>query len=218
MRCDPRRAYEDLVKPSDGPISRHINRRVSVRITCFLVNHGVTPTPNKLTIIIALIGLSIALLPPVSPVTAGILVELVSILDGVDGELARLTGRTTVLGGFLDSLLDRIVDAVIISSTVLLTAKIIGSVTAYLLLSWLLTSSLLVSYIHSRGEAIGVDPRRTGPRIYAGRDVRLFLIALALIIQPLSPTAFLALLIFLAAHSTTYIIVKAVAVAGSLEA
>jgi len=45
---------------------------------------------------------------------AGILVQLASIVDGVDGELARARNMASPVGAFLDSLLDRIADAFVI--------------------------------------------------------------------------------------------------------
>jgi len=40
-------------------------------------------------------------------IVAGLLVQLSSIVDGIDGSLARLKGMTSEFGGFLDSVLDR---------------------------------------------------------------------------------------------------------------
>ena len=48
------------------------------------------------------------------PLWAGLAVQLASIVDGVDGELARLKLRTSAFGTLLDSLLDRYADGLIV--------------------------------------------------------------------------------------------------------
>lgn len=47
-------------------------------------------------------------------IVAGLLAQLSSIVDGVDGSLARLKDMTSEFGGFLDSVLDRYADILII--------------------------------------------------------------------------------------------------------
>jgi CDP-diacylglycerol--glycerol-3-phosphate 3-phosphatidyltransferase len=80
-----------------------------------------------------------------------------SLLDAVDGALARATGGTTPFGGFLDSTLDRAAEAVLF-----------GGVAAYYLASSpepaipvllamvALTGSFLVSYSRARAEGMGL--------------------------------------------------------------
>ena len=98
-----------LRKPIDGLISRHLNRYVSTFISSRLVNTGVRP--NHLTIVFTLVGLSSAVFAAHaeywwSLVLAGALVQLQSILDGCDGEVARLTYRFSLSGQWLDSIGD----------------------------------------------------------------------------------------------------------------
>ncbi|RLE51206.1 MAG: CDP-alcohol phosphatidyltransferase family protein, partial [Candidatus Methanomethylicota archaeon] len=49
---------------------------------------------------------------------AAIFVIISGFLDVLDGAIARVTGRVTKFGGFLDSLLDRYSDVVILSSII----------------------------------------------------------------------------------------------------
>lgn len=97
-----------MVKPSDGPVSRHFNRRISLAITELLLPLRVTP--NQVTVAVALIGLAAAWLatfPSWSLQLAGaLLYQLHSIIDGCDGEIARLTRRFGKYGSFIDSLVD----------------------------------------------------------------------------------------------------------------
>jgi len=82
-----------------------------------------------------------------------------AILDGVDGKVARDTGKITRFGGFLDSSLDRIAE-IIIAGGVLYC--FIGS-GLFTLASGVvvatITGALLTSYVRARGDAAGFDPK-----------------------------------------------------------
>jgi len=104
-----KRANKLLVKLSiketgDGFISRHLNRKISLKISEYLVNRI---TPNQATILSFTVGILSALTTFISVPLAGILYQISSILDGIDGEIARASMRTTRFGGWLDSILDR---------------------------------------------------------------------------------------------------------------
>jgi phosphatidylglycerophosphate synthase len=214
-RCRASDVYARLVKPWDGPVSKYINRRVSLNITCFLINHNIRPSPHRITLFTTLIGILSALVILYNPVIGGVLVEFTSILDGVDGEIARLTGRTSRYGAFLDSMLDRIVDVTIISTTSYFLLEILDPVEALYLSLWLLSSSILVSYMHARGEAsLNKNLQLIGWKIYAGRDVRLFLISLALIIYPFSRITFFSIIVFLSILQSIYVGYKIIVAHG----
>ncbi len=97
-----------LTKPTDGYIARRINRQVSRRVTGLLLDTSVTP--NQMTLVANLIGyLGIWLVAGATwtHVLAGaVLVQLQSILDGCDGEIARLKFQGSRLGEWLDNVLD----------------------------------------------------------------------------------------------------------------
>ncbi len=97
-----------LVKPSDGPVSRHFNRHISLAITRLLVPLGVSP--NQITVLVALAGIAaawFASLPTWAMHVAGAaLFQVHSIIDGCDGEIARLTRRGGRHGALVDSLVD----------------------------------------------------------------------------------------------------------------
>jgi len=102
-------------KPTDGIISRHINRKVSIRISKILLKTGITP--NHVSIITFLIALSAAFMfLRGNIILGGILTQLTSIIDGVDGEIARMKNMQTNFGAYFDSILDRYADALILSS------------------------------------------------------------------------------------------------------
>jgi len=69
--------------------------------------HRLGVTPNMVTVAACVLGLAAALLVGRGSATAGIIVWIASrVLDGYDGILARLSGRATLFGGFLDISLD----------------------------------------------------------------------------------------------------------------
>lgn len=97
-----------LTKPTDGLISKLINRRGSRVVTRALLDTGLTP--NQMTLIAAVFGaVGIALVARGTWALVALgatLVQLQSILDGCDGELARLTFRSSRIGEWLDSIVD----------------------------------------------------------------------------------------------------------------
>ncbi|WP_457754376.1 bifunctional L-myo-inositol-1-phosphate cytidylyltransferase/CDP-L-myo-inositol myo-inositolphosphotransferase [Thermococcus sp.] len=104
----------------DGFISRHLNRKISTRISSFLVDHV---TPNQMTVVTFLLGILSALMNFISVPLAGILYQISSILDGVDGEIARASMKTSRFGGYVDSVLDRYVDFAFLLTLAYVTIK-----------------------------------------------------------------------------------------------
>ncbi len=167
-------------KSTDGPVSRYINRRVSTRITRFIVAHGLPITPNQVSLLSMLLAVAggAAFLYGVEWL-GGLLVEIASIVDGVDGELARARGVASPVGGFVDAVLDRFADAAIIAGIVVAYYPSMGIQDVAVGLAALL-GDLMVSYLHARGEAsLGIHPSRIGRiPLFASRDVRLFILFL----------------------------------------
>jgi len=109
---DVARARRQIVRSSvkgvgDGYISKKINRRVSLALSEYLVERL---TPNQATVLSFLLGMISAALALFQPWAGGLLYQLSSMLDGIDGEIARASMRITKFGGWLDSVLDRYVD------------------------------------------------------------------------------------------------------------
>jgi archaetidylinositol phosphate synthase len=67
-------------------------------------------------------------------------------IDLLDGAVARMTGRVTAFGGFLDSTIDRISDFLLIS------AFGFGRIVRWEIVVLFLFAAFLVSYTRSRGE------------------------------------------------------------------
>src|SRR5437763_2862421 len=74
------------------------------------------PAPDLLTFLTLIVGLWAAWsLSAGRAVVGALLAQTVSVLDGVDGETARLQDRASERGAFLDGLCDRMVDAALVA-------------------------------------------------------------------------------------------------------
>jgi phosphatidylglycerophosphate synthase len=106
-----------LIKANEGFMSRNFERRVSLAITRWLVRTPVTP--NAMTLFSVAIGLAAAPFflssAPALQVTGALLFLTHSILDGCDGELARLKFLESPVGAVLDFWGDNVVHAAIFS-------------------------------------------------------------------------------------------------------
>jgi len=146
------------------------------------------------------------------PVLGGILAQLSSIFDGVDGDLAILTNKTSSFGGFLDSVLDRYSDVVILlgmSCSILIPFP---SLEVLLIVFAALFGSLMISYSRTLIESNLKIVFRSGFSGYAAnRDVRLFIIMICGILNQV----FFALLIL--ALITNIVIIKRIYDSKKLE-
>ncbi len=101
---------------SDGPLAHWIDRRVSLRISRWLVRRT-RLRPNHITIIGTSTGLLAAALLAVgtywSSVAGTLLFLCTTIIDGCDGEVARLTFRESSFGQKFDVITDNIVHVAI---------------------------------------------------------------------------------------------------------
>jgi len=116
-----RRAAEDAVfaalfRPDLGFVARRLNKPVSVRFTRRVL--VATPiTPNQITLVAAAVGLvGCALIAAGGYVAmlAGFACQhLQSVLDGCDGELARVRMQQSKLGAWLDTFVDDVLNVLI---------------------------------------------------------------------------------------------------------
>ncbi len=165
----------------DGYISKHINRKISEPIARLLAKTKVTPNQTTWA------AFGIALLSFVSfilghNIIAGILVQLSSIVDGIDGSLARLKGMSSEFGGFLDSVLDRYADILIVLGLILWSSSHETYSGIWLAGLLAITGTICISYTRAR---ISPNHRHLfdkGFKSLASRDIRLFLIMLGAVI------------------------------------
>src|SRR3954451_213133 len=195
-------------KPLDGAIAARLNRTLSQRVvTPALLALLPRITPNQVTLIAFVVVVAGAVgFSVVAPVAAALLVALASVLDGSDGEVARLTHRSSPYGAFLDAVLDRAADGILVTGAAIYLATdtdvgaLLGGAQVPLVLSVsgaALVGHLLVSYTTAKA-AVDLGHRYHGTLLGGGRgrDLRLFLVTVGALAAALEP---LALLVALAA-------------------
>lgn len=114
-------------------------------------------TPNMITWIgFIIIIAAAALVVSGNLLAAGIVVLVAGLFDMLDGALARATDRVTRFGSILDSTLDRLSEAVLLLSLLVIYAR--GQqVAESLLVGVALFGSLMVSYVRARIEGLGME-------------------------------------------------------------
>ncbi len=106
-----RALYARLGRRGDGWFTRHVDRRFSRAITRILLPTGVPP--NAVTLVSIAIGIlggcCFAAGTPMVALAGALLFLASTIIDGCDGEIARLTFRESAFGARLDILGDNLV-------------------------------------------------------------------------------------------------------------
>jgi len=114
-------------------------------------------TPNAITWFGFLLAVGAAALIVTGHLfAAGFVVLIAGFFDLLDGALARHTNQTTRFGVVLDSMLDRLSEAVLLLGILLLYARD-QSIIPILLVCLALLGGLLVSYIRARAETLGLE-------------------------------------------------------------
>jgi CDP-diacylglycerol--glycerol-3-phosphate 3-phosphatidyltransferase len=105
-----------------------------------------------------------------------------SLLDILDGALARAGGKTTPFGAFIDSTTDRISEAVMLGAIALVLVRD-GSELGVGLTVAAIAGSFLVSYTRARAEALGLR----GDVGIGSRAERVVVITAGLVLAPWVP-------------------------------
>ena len=174
-------------KRNDGPVARHLNRPLSRRLTRVVVR---TPlSPNQVSMIVFALACMAAACMAAEPywslAAGGLLAQLSSVVDGCDGEVSRLRLEQTEFGGWLDAVLDRYADALILFA---LAWHAMHDNPAEICIAAGFASVLgtfLNSYTADRHDRLVRDGASAGIRI--GRDVRMLAVAAGAVLdQPLA--------------------------------
>ncbi len=107
--------FRSLIKPTESYLSKNLERKISLFITARLVDTAVTPNQVSLvSICIGLVSGGLFLGPNrLYHVAGALLLWLSSVIDGCDGEIARLKFQESRLGSVLDFLGDNLVHIVV---------------------------------------------------------------------------------------------------------
>lgn len=180
------------VAGSDGPISRRLNRPISSRISAHVAGWPVTADQWSYISFASVCAGALAFAVRIPPLAA-VLVHTGSVLDGVDGEVARLQGTASAQGALLDLTLDRASDVALLAGLALgAGGRRIDWLLALAAANGIVTAGVVKERIGHEGEDVAELQRQealdggldTLVR-YTGRDGRLFAVALAgLVRQP----------------------------------
>ena len=102
-------------------------------------------------------------------IVGGVLLLISGFFDMVDGQVARVTKKTSKKGAFLDSVFDKVAEVAIFLGI------LIGGFAEPYLVFLAITMSLLVSYSRSRAESLGIKLQGIG---IGERAERLLVIAI----------------------------------------
>ena len=160
----PRPGRELVVAAFFGPVAERLARMLApLRVP-----------PPAVVLANAAAGLAAALLVYRGAFVAGALVlQLKTVLDNADGRLARLSGRVTLFGRYLDTEADLVVNAALFAALGSVTGKPWLALAGFLALTLVLSANHNANRLYgaARGDRAPALPRRGGP---AERAAELF--------------------------------------------
>lgn len=176
-----RRLLSSLDKASDGPISRCLNRPISTRISRALVRTRISPNLlSFLSFALCCMGASLFFLGKYPYLLlGGILAQISSIADGVDGEIARLKFQQTDFGAWFDAVLDRYADAFLIFGLTYYAYTATGSLITLVVGFLAIIGSFVNSYTADKYDGLMAKKLGSNRRYFRiGRDLRLLIVFL----------------------------------------
>lgn len=177
---------KNLTKLTDGPVSRFLNRPVSAKISKLLVKTKLKPnTISFFSFILCLISaFFFSLGSYLYIVIGGFLAQFSSVIDGCDGEVARLKFQETEYGAWFDAVLDRYADSMIILGITFGIWKLYNNVGIWIVGIFALIGSFMNSYTAIKYDSIFKKSGKK-PRVRIGRDIRLLLIMIGALLNQL---------------------------------
>ena len=147
-------------------------------------------SPNFWTVV----GLGFALLSAIvyglgiefGLIIGGVLLLVSGFFDMVDGQVARVTGKTSKVGSYLDSMFDKIAE------TAIFLGILVGGYAEPYLVLLAITLSLLVSYARAKSDSLNIKLQGIG---IGERAERLLAIALIGIIGYMEPAVIIVVII-----------------------
>ena len=179
--------YPNLAKPdSDGVFCFHIQRRISCVISGYCHAQGMSP--NTATLIDACFAVFAAIAFYLQNfLLAVLLIQLFGIWSCVDGELARLSCKSSTLGDFYDTMVDRAGELIVVASILFSFDEILSTplwqplVLAYIGAIFLITNSSekYRSTYHGNYPKRRVEPLFSW--ICASSDIRFLHLSIAIV-------------------------------------
>ncbi|GBC70257.1 CDP-diacylglycerol--inositol 3-phosphatidyltransferase [Candidatus Calditenuaceae archaeon HR02] len=193
-------------------LQRSLVNRLAGGLIRLFVERGVSPfhlTYSSFTLsIISAVFYALTQASILFAVYGGVSWLISGFLDAIDGEVARLSSKTSKQGAYLDSMFDKAGEALVCIG--ILLSGIVDGVAVLLFCA----TSLLVSYARARAEGVGVSLKGVG---IAERAERIILISAASLITPLYPASLNIALYFGAALASITVAWRTIHVIGSLR-
>jgi len=178
-------------KANDGPVSRYLNRPISVFLSRHLVKFNITP--NQISFVSFLISVVAAGLFAFGGYLAlalgGVFAQFASVLDGSDGEVARLKFKSSDFGGWFDAVLDRYADAFLLFGLTWHLLANQGSSFVLFIGFMAIIGSFMLSYTADKYDNLMRERVTAGVSsgLRMGRDVRVFLVFLGAVTNLILP-------------------------------
>jgi len=168
-------------KINDGQISKYINRPISKWITSKISDYPLTPNQISIAVffISVLSGLVISMEGYFFLLLGALLAQSSSILDGCDGEIARLKLLKSKFGGWLDRVFDRYSDLFIFTGLTFHTYFIHKTLTVFFIGFIAVGGKIISSYT-----ALVYDPVVSAHNNFRiGRDLIIFIILIGAVLN-----------------------------------
>lgn len=193
-------------KPTDRFVLKWIKCNLSARITPHLVGIRILK-PWMITVTGTLTAIFAGIMLAKGwGFIAGILTVAAQILDGVDGQFARITGRESRAGAFLDSVLDRYSDGFLVIGLTIFNLRL--GFPEWLIMglgAFAIIGSGLVSYSSARGENLQIG---FGSPTLASKGTRTAVVAVSCLLSPVAPNIQFAALCYLVIHANSVVLYR----------
>ena len=168
---------EKLSKPTDGPVSKFLNRPLSIPISKLLVKTRINPnTISFFSFLLCLLSAFFFSLGHYLPIViGGLLSQFSSVMDGSDGEVARLKFQQSDYGAWWDRFLDRYADVFLILGMTFGLWSLHNRVEVWIVGLIALVGSFMSSYTAIPYDLVLTRGKKK-VNLRFGRDIRLFLI------------------------------------------
>jgi CDP-diacylglycerol--glycerol-3-phosphate 3-phosphatidyltransferase len=157
--------------------ARDLTRPTLEAIGRFLARWNISP--NFVTSVGLVLTVGVAALAAIGEIRwAGVAYIVAAVFDALDGTLARVSGKVSRFGAFLDSTIDRFEESIVFLGLSIHYAQVGGLFEIPLILV-VVVGSLMVSYTRARAEAVGVSCK-VG---FMGRPLRVTIMIVCMILD-----------------------------------
>jgi phosphatidylglycerophosphate synthase len=192
-------------KPSDRFVLKFIKLYLSAPISARVARYAPNARPALFTFTACGTGILAGIVFGLgSAFTGAILAACAQVLDGVDGQVARLTQRSSLKGAMLDSFMDRYMDFALIFGLFFYCIRLSCGESGILSTGWLVLITALaaagssqISYTTARAASLNLDFKRPEG---AGKGSRTAAIIICGLLSPLWIHFPLLSLFYLAIH------------------